>query len=227
MPAAPAETSDTALEAQVFWFRYRKEIAIVLSLALLTIIGFALWRFYQERRESDSAAVFAAAKTPADYQGVIDRYGDTPAAAAAYLLLADEQRKNGKFMDANATLQHFLDKFPRHELASTARMSMAANLDALGKHDEATAAYQQVASADANSFNAPLALLAQAQILQGQGREDEARRVCETIMTQYRQSYAAIEASRLLATIKPTASPPPSAHPPAPSAPAPSAPPKP
>jgi predicted negative regulator of RcsB-dependent stress response len=207
MPTAPAPTSEATLEAQVFWLRYRKEFAALLVLALLIVLGVLGWKFYQERRETVSSDALGQAKTAGDYQAIIDRFRDTPAAAAAYLLLADAQRKSGKLAEANATLQQFLDKFPRHELASTARMSDAANLEALGKEDEAMAVYQQIVSVDSSSFNAPNALLAQATILQSKGRTDEARRICETIMTQYRQSYAGMEASQLLATLKPAATP--------------------
>jgi TolA-binding protein len=207
MSTLPADTSDTALDAQVFWFRYRKELAGLLMLVLLLVIGFTAWRFYQERREAASAETLAGAKTVADYEVVINRYVGTPAAAAAHLLLAEAQRKSGKLADANATLQLFLDKFPRHELASTARMSIAANLEAMGKEDEATAVYQQIVAVDSSSFNAPRALLEQAKILQTKGRVDEARHVCETIITKYQQSYAAAEASQLLATLRPAASP--------------------
>jgi predicted negative regulator of RcsB-dependent stress response len=203
MPTASADTSDAALDAQVFWLRYRKELAALLVLALLGALGFAGWKFYQERRETASANALAEAKTAADYQKLIDQYQNTPATAAAYLLLADDQRKSGKLADANTTLQHFLDKFRWHELASIARMTVAANLEALGKQDEAMAAYQQVVSDDPASFNAPQALLAQAKILDTKGRADEARRICETIMTQYQQTFAAMEASQLLTTLKP------------------------
>jgi TolA-binding protein len=178
---------------------------------LLIGSGFAAWKFYQQRRETASSNALAEATTAADYQRIVDRYGDTPAAASAYLLLADEQRKNGKLAEANATLRRFLDKFPRHQLASAARMSIAQNLEAMGKEDQAMDQYQSIASGDAGGFNAPQALLAQARILQTRGRNDEARRVCENIMTQYRQSYAAMEASQLLTSWKPTATPAPSA----------------
>ncbi len=207
MPTANADTSEAAIDAQVFWFRYRKEIAGFLMLVLLAIVGFAGWRFYRQHQDAVAAAAFAGAKTATDYQGVIDRYGDAPAAASAFLLLAEEQRKGGKLPESNATLQHFLDKFPRHELMNTARMSMAASLEAMGKLDEAAAAYQQIASVDPASYDAPLALLAQAQILQGKGRSDDARHIYETIMSQYQQSFAAMEAGQLLRTLKPAAVP--------------------
>jgi hypothetical protein len=84
-------------------------------------------------------------------------------------------------------------------------MATAANLESLGKQDDALAMYQVIGSLNAGSFNAPQALLAQAQILEAKNRVEEARRVCETIMTKYRDSYAALEAARVLRTLKPAA----------------------
>src|SRR5438132_3882242 len=207
MPIAKELRTDPALEAQVFWFKYRREIAVLLILAIVAIFAIAGYRFYRDRREATRARLFGAAKTPAAYEEVIDRYGDTAAAAAAYLLLADGERKQSKYAEANATLVKFLEKFPQHELASTARMAMAANLKAMGKQDEALATYQQIASGNAASFNAPMALIGQVHILQDKNRIDDARRICETIMTQYRDSYAAIEAGQLLRTFLKSAKP--------------------
>jgi predicted negative regulator of RcsB-dependent stress response len=207
MPIAKELRTDPALEAQVFWFKYRREIAILLILAIVAIIAIAGYRFYRDRREATAATLFGAAKTSTAYEGVINRYGDTAAAASAYLLLAGEERKQSKYSEANATLVKFLEKFPQHELASTARMAMAANLEAMGKQDEALATYQQIASANAGSFNAPVALIEQVHILQEKNRIDDARRICETIMTQYRDSYAAMEASQLLRTFLKSAKP--------------------
>src|SRR5438093_4932632 len=208
MPIAKELRTDPALEAQVFWFKYRREIAIQLVLAIVAVFAIAGYRLYRDRREATAAALFGGAKTPTAYEEVINRYGDTAAAASAYLLLAGEERKQSKYAEANATLVKFLERFPQHGLASTGRMAMAANLEAMGKQDEALATYQQIASANAGSFNAPMALIEQVHILQEKNRIDDARRICETIMTQYRDSYAAMEASQLLRTFLKSAKPP-------------------
>ena len=221
MPIAKEATTDPTLDAQVFWYKYRREIAILLGMAILGIAGVAGYRLYRDRREATAATLFSTAKTPAAYEEVINRYSDTGAAASAYLLLADAQRKEGKYAEANATLVKFLDKFPRHELVTTARMAMAGNLQAMGKEDEAFSTYQQIASASVPGFNAPIALIEQVHILQEKGKTEDARRICETIMTQYRDSYAAMEASQLLRTFLKTAKPetPPVVAPPQSSAP--------
>ena len=207
MPLAKEATTNPTLDAQVFWYKYRREITILVGLAIVGIVGIASYRLYRDRREATAATLFSTAKTPAAYEAIINQHSDTAAAASAYLLLADAQRKDGKYAEANATLTKFLEKFPRHQLANTARMAMAANQQAMGKEDEAFATYQQVASANVPGFNAPMALIEQVHILQEKGKIEDARRTCEAIMMQYRDSYAAMEAGQLLRTFLKTAKP--------------------
>ena len=205
MPTLPPPSRDAALEAHVFWLRFKKEIAAVLVLALLAIVGFAGYRFYTNNRESAAAALLGSAKSAPDYQQVITRYPNTAAGASAYLFLAEDLRKEKKFMEANATLQAFVNKNPDHELVPTARMANAANLESMGKTDEALAMYQQIAAKYPKSFSAPLALISQVPLLKSKNRTEEARRVCETIMMQYRDSFWASEAMRELRSLKPSA----------------------
>jgi TolA-binding protein len=216
MPTAPPAT-EPAIEARVFWMRFQKEIAAALIVILLAIAGYAGYRLYMSRRDSTAAEALGNAKTQPDYEQVIERYSGTPAGASAYLLLAQKQRDEKKLAEANATLQKFTDKYPEHDLVPTARVAMAANLEALGKNDEALAIFQQVAQKYPNSYDGPLALISQVPLLKAKGRADEARRVCEEMMTKYKmpgqQSEAAKddrmetvwvgEAMRQLRTLKP------------------------
>ena len=200
----PVSTSepDPTLEASVFWLRHKNEIIAAFVVALLALAGVAGYWLYRQHRDSSAADLLAKAKTPEELQNVTRQGKGTPAGATAYLLLAEQQRNEKKFTEANATLQAFLEKYPKHELASTARMAIAANLESLGKADEALAMYQRVSAGDPHGFNAPLALLAQTHLLKEKNQIEEARRVCETILTQYRDSFAAGEASRQLRMLK-------------------------
>ena len=208
MPTAPPPSRDVALETRFFWERFKKQITAALMIVLIAVIAFTGYRFYSDRRFAAASALLASAKTAQEYQQVIDRYPSTPAAADAYLLLAEAQQNEKKFAEANTTLQTFIAKYPQHELVSTARMAMAANLESMGKSDEALAMYQQIASAP-NSFNAPMAMLSQVYILKAKNRNDDARRICETVLTQYRTSFWAGEAMQQLRILKPSSSPPP------------------
>jgi tetratricopeptide (TPR) repeat protein len=92
-------------------------------------------------------------------------------------------------------------------------MAMAANLESMGKSDEALAVYQQIASTYPNSYNAPLALLGQVYILKAKNKPDDARKICETILTQYRTSFWAGEAMQELRLLKPNLPPVPAVKP--------------
>lgn len=215
MPTASPPSRDVALDTRVFWERFKNQITVAVILILLAVIAFTGYRFYVDRRAATASALLAGAKTAQDYQQLIEHYSNTPAAGDAYLLLAEAQRRENKFAEANTTLQNFIAKYPQHELVSTARMAMAANLESMGKTDEALAMYQQISSAYPNSFTAPLALLSQVYILKAKNRNDDARRICETILTQYRTSFWAGEAMQQLRLLKPSTPPTSASSPPA------------
>jgi TolA-binding protein len=216
MPTVPPPSRDAVLEARVFWERFKYPIIVALIILLIALVGFTGYRFYSDRRAARASALLASAKGAQQYEELIARYADTAAGAAAYLLLAETQRRERRFAEANATLQAFITRNPTHEFASTARMAMAANLESMGKSDEALAMYQQIASSYPNSFNAPVALLSQVYLLKAKNRPDEARRLCETILTQYRESFWAGEAFQELRLLKPTTPSEPAAIPTAP-----------
>jgi tetratricopeptide (TPR) repeat protein len=234
MPTAPPPSRDVALETRFFWERFKKPIIWAAIVVLLVGSAFTGYRFYSDRRAVAASAALASANSAQEYEQVIARYPNTTAGADAYILLAEAQRKEAKFTEANKTLETFIAKYPKHELVSTAKMALAGNLDSMGKTDEALAMYQQIASAYPNSYTTPLAMLSQIYILKAKNRNDDARRICETILTQYRTSFWAGEAMQQLRLLKPitTSTPPPAAMPNvppmlAPAAPLPQAPPAP
>jgi len=213
MPTVPPPSRDAVLETRVFWERFKYQIVAGLIILLVALVGFIGYRFYSDRQAATASTLLASAKGAQDYEQLIARYPDTPAGADAYLLLAEVQRREEKFAEANATLQVFVTKNPNHEFVSTARMSMGANLESMGKSDEALSLYQQIASRYPNSFNAPLALLSQVYLLKAKNQTEEARRICEAILTQYRTSFWAGEAFQELRLLKPSAPPEPAATP--------------
>lgn len=241
MPTVTTPSSDPLLETQVFWVRFRIQIIAALLAIIVGSAAYGGYVYFRNRREAAAAELLAKAKSPPDFQKVISDYDSAPAAASAYVMLAAEQRNRQQFGEANATLKTFVDKHPKHELVTTAKMAMAGNLESLGKPDEALEMYRRIPADYPNSFTAPLAMIAQVPLLKQKGQIDEARQVCEKVMTQYRESYAVSEATQYLRSLKPKANatppvpvdvPPANAAPAAgtaspPSAPAPAAPPAP
>jgi TolA-binding protein len=200
-------STDPMLETQVFWDRHSKKVLAALVLAILVGAAWGGYQIYSARRDIAAANSLTAAKTAAEFQKVVTQYPGTPAGGSAYLFLAEEQRKEKKFEEANGTLRSFVEKYPAHELKGTARLAMAANLEALGKRDEALATYQRLAADDPQGFTAPVAMISQVHILKEKNQVDEARQVCETILTKYRDSLVANEATRQLRLLRPATPP--------------------
>ena len=205
MPTAPSLSSDPVLETEVLWLKYRKVLGVLLAALLLVALGFGAHQVYHIRRNANAAAELAAAKEAKDYERIISVYSGTAAAGSARLLWAQAQREKKLFAEANANLEAFTKENPNHELLSTAELGVAANLESMGKTDDALARYKKVAVAYPKSFTAPLALFSQVPLLKGKNQTDEARRVCETILTQYRESLWATQAMVELRAMKPAA----------------------
>ncbi|HEY3661854.1 MAG TPA: tetratricopeptide repeat protein [Chthoniobacterales bacterium] len=199
-------TSDPALETHLFWDKYKTTIIAIAAILILGGLGFAGYELYTARAAADATALLSAAHSPEEFQQVITRYPGTGPAASAYLLLAGQQRSKKNYAEANTTLHKFIDQYPKHQLITTAWMGVAANLESLGKKDEALSTYQRLATEYPQSFNAPLALLAEVPLLKAKNRIEEARRACETIMSQYRDSAVTNEAiQQLMSLPKPAA----------------------
>jgi predicted Zn-dependent protease len=89
---------------------------------------------------------------------------------------------------------------------------MAANLESLGRKDDALTTYQRLIANYPKDFNVPLAMLSQVHLLVETNKIEEARRLCENIMTQYRQGPFASEAARQLHLLGPGKAPEPPAQ---------------
>ena len=198
MATASQLSHDSAIEGSFFWDQYKLPIIAVVAVLVLGGLGFAGFQLYSQKQAANAAALLARAKSPSEFENVIERYPGSGAAASAYLLLASQERAKKDYSAANVTLRKFIDQFPKHELITSAWMGVAANLESLGKGDEALSTYQRLVTEYPQSFNAPLALLSQVPLLKAKGRPDEARRVCETILSQYRDSILLSEALREL-----------------------------
>ena len=207
MPTVSTISRDPTLEAHMFWFKHRREILMAIGVVIFVLLAYGGYWLYSDRRDTAASALLASSHDAAGYQQVIARFENTKSGATAYLLLADAQKKEGKFAEANTTLQKFFDKHPKHELAPTARTAIAGNLLSLGRLDEALATYQRVAADYPKSYEAPFALISQVTICKTKGQNDAARRACETILSQYPRSIWASEAVQQLRALKPATPP--------------------
>src|SRR5476649_265190 len=135
----------------------KKRIAIVGGVVVAAILVLYFMSVQRTQREIDAGkaltdAVIAAGggqsadvylKISADYPGTLA--GQRAAAAAAAAMF-----EAGRFADAQAQFQKFLDAHADSALSSQAALGVAASLDAQGKTDMAASSYQQAINGTAD-----------------------------------------------------------------------------
>jgi TolA-binding protein len=176
---------------ELFWEQHKgKVIAGVIAVVVAFVAVFG-WLGYSSAQRSGAEKAFSAAKTAADYQGVIAKYPSLPVAGDAALLLAKSLRDEKKYDDANQVLDQFIKKQPEHPFAPLAKVAAAENLVLAGKYDEAEKALESVSQTDGKSFAAPFALLLEAELKSAQGQRDGALRAYRQLAKNFPQSVAA------------------------------------
>ena len=172
-------TTDPALETHLFWDQYKTTIIAVVLVLVLGGLGYGGYQLYNAQQANNAMALLTAARSPEQYQQVINRYpgrGRPRALSAPCGGAAGEEKLHGSERDAAQVHRSVSEtRLDHHRLDGRGGESRS-----LGKNDEALSTYQRLASEYPQSFNAPLALLAQVPLMKAKNRNDEARRVCET-----------------------------------------------
>jgi predicted negative regulator of RcsB-dependent stress response len=117
------------------------------------------------------------------YLKIANQYPDTLAGRRAWLQGAAALFAVGKYADAQAQFQKFLDAHPDSEFSASAALGVAASLEALGKLDPAIGAYRQVANGFSSQMAAAnAAKFALARIDGQQGKLTDALNFYESIV---------------------------------------------
>ncbi len=150
------------------------------AIAILAI--FAIWFMACQREakaiaagEALTQAAIATGGPSADaYLKVAQNYSGTVAGQRALLQAAASFFSAGKFSDAQAQFQKYIDAHPDGEFAGQAQLGVAASLDAQGKADLAVGAYQRVINSVSDATVVTAAKFGQARIEASQGRLNDA-----------------------------------------------------
>ncbi len=128
------------------------------------------------------------------YLKIADEYPGTLAGRRAWLQGAAALFAAGRFADAQAQFQKFLDAHPDGGFSASAALGVAASLEALGKSDLAVGAYQRVVNGFSDVVAANIAKFALAGIDERQGKFTDALNVYESIARSSPGSVSASEA---------------------------------
>jgi TolA-binding protein len=178
-----------------------KRLAFGAAFILIAVFVFSFYSYRQNQREiaagealtqagiSESGAPLADAclKIATDYAG-------TPAGQRALLQGATALFTTGKYADAQAAFQKFLDAYPDNFLSPQATLGVAASLDALGKTELAASIYQKAAGQTADLSVAASAKFSLARIDEAQGKSAEAARLYGEVARTYANTSLGSEA---------------------------------
>ncbi|MGH1341152.1 MAG: tetratricopeptide repeat protein [Nannocystales bacterium] len=112
------------------------------------------------------------------------KMSDTDAAIAGTLVEAARHMQGGKFSDAKASYESFLQAQADHPLAFLAHEGLALSMEAAGDVDAALAQLDTMAP-EAGVFYRDQALFHKARMLEGQGKADEALTTYKAYVEEY------------------------------------------
>jgi predicted negative regulator of RcsB-dependent stress response len=151
--------------------------------AVIAVIAiFIIWFVACQRESKEIAAgqamtqvLLSSSGPSADaYFKIAGEHRGTVAGQRALLQGAAALFDAGKFADAQAQFQKFLDAHPDGEFSGQATLGVAASLDAQGKTDLAVGAYQRAISSASDATAVSAAKFGLARIEESQGRLNDA-----------------------------------------------------
>jgi predicted negative regulator of RcsB-dependent stress response len=153
-------------------------IAAGIVVAAVCIILFISWRHQQNQIDAGDALTQTLITIPpnadpsqfsASYLDIADSYGGTPAGQRALLQGATVLFAQGKYTDAQADFQRYLDEHPDDQFSGIAALGVARSLEAEGKINDAMGQYQHVTTdiSDEQSVNQARFSLARLNMQQG------------------------------------------------------------
>lgn len=166
------------------------------GLVAIVVIGLAIafWFVHQGQQQANANNALSKlvvrnlpgpAATPEALLAVAGSYPSTDAGQRAALLAASDLYTQGKYDEARAQFQRFLQDHADSPFAGEAALGVAASLDAAGKTDEAINAYRSVENRYLNLGVVPQAKLALARLLEGQGKLQDAKAELLDVLRTY------------------------------------------
>lgn len=193
-----SETTDsTRLYELLAWLELNRKRVIILACSVLAVIVlYHVYSWYRAQRELKASHALLSLRTqnrrsaaatppsPAEILDVAARFGATDAGKRAVLLAASGLYTDGKYAEAQAQFERFVQQDPKSPLASIAALGVASCLDALDRTDAAVSAYRSVIDRYAEDAAATQARLALAALYEDQKQPEKALDIYDELTRQ-------------------------------------------
>jgi outer membrane protein assembly factor BamD (BamD/ComL family) len=182
------------------WFEKNRNTVIFTCAAVIILAAiFCFWYWKTSTREADAATALTKAKTIPEWEQVTSTYPGSKAAPLALILAADGYFSEGKYKEAQAAYEKFLQQYPNDELAASAQFGRASCLEAQARSQDeyarAGAAYEALLSNYKDTFHAGEAQIAIARCAEAQGDLQKAKQTLENVRASMAGSQWAREAA--------------------------------
>jgi predicted negative regulator of RcsB-dependent stress response len=150
-------------------------VGAVVVAAIGLIGGFIVWQRGEKENDANaqlSQTLTRVTPTPMSAEELLKVAADNPDTSAgqrAMLLAAGHLFGEGKFVEAYAQFDKYLQQYPETAFTGQALLGMAACLDGQGKTNEAVTAYKNIAEHRPTENVAPQARFALARLYEAQG----------------------------------------------------------
>lgn len=182
VPVAELEYEHSPLEDAVI--RYRKQLILVGTLALLGTVGYFGSKLWKESQHKNAALAFTRAETVGELRNVATTHSGLPAAGNALLKAAQMLAQDGKGKEAIDELNQFLTAYPQHPLADLAKFRLADVQLQEGATQDAMTRFLEVSNTPGSPY-AALALLRVADQKWQDGQIDEAQKLYQELLTKH------------------------------------------
>lgn len=185
----------------IAWLHANQKRVAALAAAILIVgggIGFYIWNGnHQEAMASEALSNLKSSllgrdatnsPDPAPYLKVASDYPGTSGAARATLIATGLLFDQGKYAEAQAQYEKFIQAHSDYPLVNEAAVGLAASLEAQGKTSEAIARYEEVAKRRETDSTSPQARSALARLYLAQNKPDSALKLYEELLKEGRNS---------------------------------------
>jgi len=205
MQSQEAASSEFTLKAWAWLEANIKRIVVATGILAILVFGFSFFSYQKQQKQvlagqalTDATMSLTPNSTPAQivdaYLNFAAAHPGTLAGKRATLQAATALFIGGKYPEAQAQFQKYLDAYPFDALTGQALIGLASSLEAQNNLPSAILAYQKAISSS-DETSAVCAKFSLARIYESQGKSDEARNLYTDILRTNPNSSLANDAS--------------------------------
>lgn len=165
------------------WYRTQgRQLVMAAAVLLLAALGTAAFLRHRDNQADLASAALMTTESVEGLENLKRQYGGTRVGPLVGLRLAEAYFNAGNFKGARTEYEVVLKRNARHPMADTARVGLAATLEAEQSFEEAGAAFEAFARENPDHYLYPVAVLGQARCLAARNDKTAARDLLDRLI---------------------------------------------